>query len=200
MSYTNMSRDTLAADVNRIDIAVKEISLILRDLSGKMDLLLDARTAEIPQASPARKPVGRGKVTTVKKTKVTEPEEEQPEQPDTPAEPAAKAAAKAAVDEPASDDEFTVKKPVKAKAKPAKPAAFNKLTAFTQAYKADSKRFNTYFTKQVRAEVDALPEVAGLTGDKLENARCRALYQTTVANFPEIFDELKADFIKAHAE
>ena len=200
-----MSRDTLAADVNRMDIAIKEISLILRDLSGKMDLLLDARAAEVPQASPARKPVGRGKV--VKKSKVTEPEEEQPDLPavDLPADvkPVVQPAAekvKAVIEELASDDEFTVKKPAKAKAKPAKPAAFNKLTAFTQAYKADPKRFNVYFTKQVRADVDAQPEVAGLTGDKLENARCRALYQTTVVNYPEIFDELKADFMKAHAE
>ena len=204
--------NTTASDINRLEAILKEVSLIVRDLGGKMDLLLDARPPEVAQsqASPARKPIGRGKVT--KPRRKTEPEEDpQAEQPieeeeKTPL-PVVKQRSKAVVDEPVKepvankqndDDAYTVKKPaVKAKPKTSKPLAFNKLTAFTQAYRANPKRFNEYFTKEVRDAVDAAPEVAGQTGDKLESARLRALYQTTIANYPEIIDELRADFAKA---
>jgi hypothetical protein len=219
--------NTAASDINRLEAILKEVSLIVRDLGGKMDLLLDARPPEVAQsqASPARKPIGRGKVT--KPRRKTEPEEEpqadqQPAEEDDekatppPATVNVKQRSKAAVDEPvhketinketnaqkeskqSDDDTYTVKKPaVKAKPKPSKPAAFNKLTAFTQAYRANPKRFNEYFTKEVRDQIDSLPEVAGQTGDKLESARMRALYQTTIVNYPEIIDELRADFAKA---
>ena len=212
-----------ALDINRLEAILKEVSLIVRDLGGKMDLLLDARAPEVAQqsqASPSRKPIGRGKVT--KPRRKTEPEEdidpteELSEESKAPVDktpvnkaPVNKAPVnKAPIDEPkqkkltdedkSQDDSLTVKKPAaKAKPKTSKPIAFNKLTAFTQAYRANPKRFNEYFTKEVRDAVDAAPEVAGLTGDKLESARIKALYQTTVVNYPEIIDELRADFAKA---
>jgi hypothetical protein len=216
--------NTAASDINRLEAILKEVSLIVRDLGGKMDLLLDARPPEVAQsqASPARKPIGRGKVT--KPRRKTEPEEEphadQPVEDDEKSTPPqaviVKQRSKAVVDEPvhketinketnaqketkqSDDDAYTVKKPaVKAKPKSSKPLAFNKLTAFTQAYRANPKRFNEYFTKEIREQIDNLPEVAGQTGDKLESARMRALYQTTIINYPEIIDELRADFAKA---
>jgi len=221
--------NTTASDINRLEAILKEVSLIVRDLGGKMDLLLDARPPEVAQsqASPARKPIGRGKVT--KPRRKTEPEEEphinqltdqlavdDDEKSTPPPAVIVKQRSKSVVDEPvhketinketnaqketkqSDDDTYTVKKPaVKAKPKSSKPLAFNKLTAFTQAYRANPKRFNEYFTKEIREQIDNLPEVAGQTGDKLESARMRALYQTTIANYPEIIDELRADFTKA---
>ena len=240
--------ESTAVDVNRMDAMIKEISILVRDLSSKMDLLIDARTPEIVQASPQRKPVGRGKVTKTKRK--TEPDEDEephespaadqstnksnqvkpvsekpsatpqpadnlsdkaPDLSDDESDPKAivkkpqKAAkpiaAKTVIDEPS--DEFTVKKTPAAKAKPkaakppAKPATFNRLTAFTHAYRVNPNRFDEYFTKDVRADVEALPELSGLTGEKLENARMRALYQSATANYPEIFDELREEFNKA---
>jgi hypothetical protein len=206
-----MSRITpeVAQDIQYIKSSVSELSTVMLDLAAKLDILTDLMMDHnaINKTSPT-KLIGRGKLTKTPKGRKNEPDDDdeskigdeltsaalQATQTTQPVESkpvkSNKAPVKIAVDEP---QEFDIKKSAKV-ADIKKKAPFNKLTVFTKINKADPNRFNAYFTPEVKALVENDDSLKGLTGNDLDKARNRLMYDTAVAKFPYLFEELRKEY------